>query len=130
MTVEDALRILGAGRGASRGAGSVTGAVARDASGTQRAPQPTAEPRVIEVPTTSDWRQALREAGAAPGEMAKKSSSESDARPTPGSPAPPAPSAPPAAASRTTASPGSAPVQAPSAELPDIPAGLSVGTAA
>ena len=67
LTVEEALRILGARSGGASKGGDSTPRVARDevSAAAPRAPEPQA-------PTSGDWRQALREAGAAPETMANR----------------------------------------------------------
>lgn len=108
LTVEEALRILGAkGGGASKG-GDGTPRVARDTvSGTASgAPQ-------SDVPASGDWRQALREAGAAPDMMANRK-----------------PPIEPRVTAATVQPPVEPPVAASAAAsviLNDIPNGLSVG---
>jgi uracil-DNA glycosylase family 4 len=111
LTVEEALRILGAkGASASKGDESATRASsAARPSGAAAGPQ-------AEAPMMGDWRQALREAGAAPDTITNKKPAAPLETPAIVRP----PDQPPAARadSSTTAS---------SDVLNEIPSGLSVG---
>jgi len=109
LTVDDALRILGA----KASAPSATSTPAQ-AAPTRRAPETS------DAPTVTDWRDALRQAGASPDTMAAKKPSALEpnqgARATTAATSP-APRAP-------------APSQMPAPSLADVPSGLSVGTPA
>ena len=111
LTVEDALRILGAKAGASASA-----AAARHVESAPSAPSAPSAAR--SAPDAGDWRDALRQAGASPDVMAVK-------KPTAPEPTP--------VVRATTQAPPVAAQSSESAEstpLADIPAGLTVGTAA
>jgi uracil-DNA glycosylase len=116
LTVDDALRILGANAGAQS---------ARPPAATapkQGAPMPRA-PETADAPDIADWRDALRQAGASPDTMAAKKPSVTEPRPTAREAA-----ASPAASSKPTPPAPQAPTE--TIEISDMPAGLSVGTAA
>ena len=116
LTVDDALRILGANAGAQS---------ARPPAATapkQGAPMPRA-PETADAPDIADWRDALRQAGASPDTMAAKKPSVVEPRPTAREAA-----ASPAASSKPTPPAPQAPTE--TIEISDMPAGLSVGTAA
>jgi DNA polymerase len=100
LTVEDALRILGAKAGARTPARSTS--------------QPVSAARVTETsdaPDVTDWRRTLRQAGASPDDMpAKKPTMPEPEQAAPVAHSPPAP--------------------ANAASIVDVPIGLSVGTPA
>jgi len=108
LTVDDALRILGARAGAQR----ATSAPSRDNPPRSSNEKPSAEK--VSTADATDWRQALREAGATPHEMSAKKPSAPEQRAPSSSPVPSADS-----------------VHAqPSVGLGDVPPGLSFGTPA
>ncbi len=116
LTVDDALRILGANAGAQS---------ARPPAATapkQGAPMPRAT-ETAGAPDIADWRDALRQAGASPDTMAAKKPSVVEPRATAREAA-----ASPAASSKPAPPAPQAPTE--TIEISDIPAGLSVGTAA
>jgi uracil-DNA glycosylase len=116
LTVEDALRILGANAGAQSARPVATTPPKQGASG----------PRTTEAaatPDISDWRDALRQAGASPDTMATKKPSVVEPKLITREAA-----ASPAASPKPTPPAPGAPTE--TIELSDIPAGLSVGTAA
>jgi uracil-DNA glycosylase len=115
LTVDDALRILGANAGAQS---------ARPPAATapkQGAPTPRAT-ETAGAPDIADWRDALRQAGASPDTMAAKKPSVVEPKPTTRE------AASPAASSKPAPPAPQAPTE--TIEISDIPAGLSVGTAA
>jgi uracil-DNA glycosylase len=124
MTVDDALRIVGARGTATASAGSASAPVAKELP----ARNETAPRSDDALPANADWRAALRETGAAPNQvqMPKPSSS----KPTPASPTPtPLPSTPPLVVAPMAPAAASGPV-APPIQIADVPAGLVVGTPA
>jgi uracil-DNA glycosylase len=116
LTVDDALRILGANAGAQSARPPVATAPK------QGAPMPRAT-ETADAPDIADWRDALRQAGASPDTMAAKKPSVVEPRPTAREAA-----ASPAASSKPTPPAPQAPTE--TIEISDMPAGLSVGTAA
>jgi uracil-DNA glycosylase family 4 len=116
LTVDDALRILGANAGAQSARPPVATAPK------QGAPMPRAT-ETADAPDIADWRDALRQAGASPDTMAAKKPSVVEPRPTTREAA-----ASPAASSKPTPPAPQAPTE--TIAISDIPAGLSVGTAA
>jgi uracil-DNA glycosylase len=117
LTVEDALRILGANAGAQSARPSAATAPKQAAS----APRAT---DTADAPGITDWRDALRQAGAGPDTVAAKKPSIVEPK-SPGREAAVTPSASPKATL-----PPVPQVSTETVELSDIPAGLSVGTAA
>jgi DNA polymerase len=108
LTVDDALRILGA-----RG----TSAAKKERAPRNETSSPPTAPPSSDIAQNADWRQALREAGAAPPKVPERQ---------PVAPSVPTIAETPALPSIPAATPAVTPAPAASV-LSDIPSGLSVG---
>ncbi|MDF2772793.1 MAG: phage polymerase-related protein [Geminicoccaceae bacterium] len=120
MSIEDVMRILGAGA-ASRPADAER--TRADAGGRSDAISRRETPPLADA---TDWREALRAAGAAPG-----ASERAPGTPPPeaSAPLPPAPAAPPARAADAPAEPETPGPAGPAPRSPDVATpGLAVGT--
>jgi uracil-DNA glycosylase len=117
MSVEDVMRILGAGTG-----GATTTAPSTARTSERSAPPVQHEDRVHDAGDSSDWREVLRSTGSAPTRAA------APVREPAQSPAPPRPTAPPQPSPQPAAS-AQAPAPAnPAPAAPEAPPGIVVGT--